>query len=127
MKYSFGGWSLYVKVMEYYNHIEVDLKGSLVAHTISDLTIPLRRMLHDRAVKGRQTKAFVFNFEKVDVIDSSGVSTLLNIHKHYGHVCLYGMSDFVNTSLDILGLENVFIMYKDKKEFRANRSILRTL
>jgi hypothetical protein len=58
---------------------------------------------------------------KLSLLDSTGISTLLNLNKHYGRVYLIETPSFIKEMLLLLGVENILRIYDLRKQLLEDK------
>lgn len=118
---------LIVKYEHFWHHFELKLIGVLCLSSLRQFTGPMRCAVEERENREKVTKAVVFDLCELEWLDSSGVSTLLNINRFIAPIWVYGVKGEVAILFDRLGLEHVFHLYKTRADFIDDVAFLRSV
>ena len=102
-----------VKCLEHWNYVEFRLIGHFTISTLTTFTSKARNIFN---ATGQDLKAVIFNFEFLEMIDSSAVTTILNIHKHQAPVFICNIKGQVLDMLERLGLNKVVKIFEKREE-----------
>ena len=106
-----GGLDLYIYVR--FNQLLIKLRGDF---NITTLQAFVSRM---RILKEHYNKQFVFDAKYLYNIDSSGISTLVNLTKVFRKKpALYNIRDEIMDIFNVSGVPYVYTLYKTEKAFR---------
>lgn len=93
----------------------VALDGQLKMAGVAALESYLRPFLDDRKIQG-----ILLNFDKVDLIDSSGIGLMISIRKtlqsRQAELALCGLSDRLERMLSIVGITSIFSIFPNELE-----------
>lgn len=98
------------------------LRGSLVISLNADLDHHLAeevRMLSDELMKGHDIRSIIFDFEKVNFMDSSGVGLIMGRYKKMrssGRIVIVKPCKSVMRIIEISGLHKIITIYGDLGE-----------
>lgn len=113
---------VHIQALALYN--EISISGYLHAETLQELTQKLREVQRARE---KPAKAFVFDLSRLEGIDSTGIGTLINIHRNMAPVYVHSQSSFVQEVLKKVGVSSIFKVYVDRDEFFRDDSFVRLL
>lgn len=102
--------------MDYYYMV---IRGCLIIGLNADLDHHVAdglRQVVDALMEERRTKNIIFNFEKVNFMDSSGIGLIMGRYKKFhdrGRICIIKPCKSVERILQISGLHKLVNVYED--------------
>ena len=65
-------------------------------------------------------KAIILDLSRAEGIDSTGIATMINLHKKIAPLFIYGLSEYIATMFDRVGLGKVFHIRKTRAEILSD-------
>jgi stage II sporulation protein AA (anti-sigma F factor antagonist) len=95
----------------------VSLDGPLDDTTVSAFDESIEPLLNKR-----QNLTLIFDFTKLNYINSTGIARFLHLHLKNANARLkiFGVSEFISEILEICGASKLLEIYKDRKEAEKN-------
>lgn len=101
-------------IIKVYNDtLIIYLDGDIDQHKVSSIKDEI-----DDSIKKNNSKNIIFDFEKVDFMDSSGIGMVLSRYKSMdgGHIRLSGVSDNNMRLFDMVGIKKIIKIYNTVDE-----------
>ncbi len=101
------------------NTLVVYLDGDVDQHKVSNI-----KSMVDKAIIENNTKNIIFDFTKVDFMDSSGIGMVLSRYKTLentsGEIALCGVSENTMKLFDMVGIKKIIKIYNTIEECLMN-------
>ncbi len=103
--------NLKIRLSTYQTFAVVELEGVLNVSNLIRFTSKIREILEQGIT------ALVFDFEKLEYIDSSGIGTIVNLHRKIRCVAIYNLVDHNRETFDRMGLFKIMKLYDTVEDF----------